>query len=69
MKKLLSLSLLTLMQFAANAQCAMCTKTAQGLGEDAAGDMNSAIIYLAMIPFTMLCGVLYYIYWSRKANS
>jgi hypothetical protein len=50
------------------AQCAMCTKTAQGLDPAAAKGINNAIIYLAVIPLAMILGVFYYMYRSAKAN-
>jgi hypothetical protein len=48
------------------AQCAMCTKTAQGLDRKAQEGINNAIIYLAVIPFGMLLSVFYYMYRSSK---
>jgi hypothetical protein len=50
------------------AQCAMCTKTAQGLDPKSAQGINNAIIYLAFIPLAMILGVFYYMYRSAKAN-
>ena len=35
----------------ANAQCSICTKTAQQLGEKPAQGMNAGILYLAFAPF------------------
>lgn len=36
------------------AQCSICTKTAQQLGEKPAKGMNSGIIYLAFAPFAIV---------------
>lgn len=37
-----------------NAQCAICTKTAQQLGEKPAKALNAGIIYLAAAPLIMM---------------
>jgi len=39
---------------AVNAQCSLCTKTAQQLGEKPAQGMNSGILYLMMMPFAIV---------------
>jgi hypothetical protein len=36
-----------------SAQCSICTKTAQQLGEKPAQGLNSGILYLAFIPFAI----------------
>ena len=51
-------------QFSA-AQCSICTKTAQQLGEKPAKGMNAGILYLAAAPF-LIAGYIYY-RW-RKNN-
>lgn len=38
----------------ADAQCAMCTKTAQQLGEKPAAGLNSGILYLMLLPFVIV---------------
>lgn len=69
MKKCLtifSISLvLMLVQFAASAQCAMCTKTAQQLGEKPAAALNSGILYLMIAPFAIV-GVIAYRWWKGQ---
>jgi hypothetical protein len=69
MKKCLtifSISLvLLLVQFAASAQCAMCTKTAQQLGEKPAAALNSGILYLMIAPFAIV-GVIAYRWWKGQ---
>jgi len=46
------------------AQCSICTRTAQQLGEKPAKGLNSGIIYLALAPF-MIGGYVYY-RWRRN---
>ena len=36
-----------------NAQCSICTKTAQQMGEGPAKALNAGIIYLAIIPLAI----------------
>lgn len=48
------------------AQCSICTKTAQQLGEKPAKGLNAGIIYLAVTPF-IISGYLYY-RW-KKSNA
>jgi hypothetical protein len=48
-----------------SAQCAMCTKTAQQLGEKPAQGMNSGIIYLMLTPFAII-GVIAYKWWKQE---
>lgn len=43
----------------AAAQCSICTKTAQQLGEKPAKGMNSGILYLAFAPFGIAGLVIY----------
>jgi hypothetical protein len=45
------------------AQCAVCTKTALQLGEKPAQGMNSAILYLMMMPFAIV-GFIGYRWWK-----
>ena len=42
-----------------SAQCSICTKTAQQLGEKPAKGMNSGILYLAFTPFGIAGLVIY----------
>ena len=50
------------------AQCSICTKTAQQLGEKPAKGMNSGIIYLAFAPFAIV-GFVAYRWWKNNHNS
>lgn len=47
-----------------SAQCSICTKTAQQLGEKPAKGLNAGIIYLAVIPFAV-SGYVYY-RWKKS---
>ena len=48
----------------AGAQCSICTKTAQQLGEKPAQGMNSGILYLAFTPFAIV-GYISYRWWKN----
>jgi hypothetical protein len=43
----------------ASAQCSICTKTAQQMGDKPAKGMNSGILYLAAAPF-LIAGFIYF---------
>jgi hypothetical protein len=47
------------------AQCSICTKTAQQLGERPAKALNSGIIYLALTPF-LIVGYIGYRWWKNN---
>lgn len=47
----------------AAAQCSLCTKTAQQLGEKPAQGLNSGILYLMAAPFAIM-GVIGYRWWK-----
>lgn len=49
------------------AQCSICTKTAQQLGEKPAQGLNSGIIYLAFTPFAIV-GYIGYRWWKNNKN-
>jgi len=49
----------------AEAQCAMCTKTAQQLGEKPAMGLNSGILYLMFTPFAIV-GFIAYRWWKNR---
>ena len=48
----------------AEAQCSICTKTAQQLGEKPAKGMNSGILYLAFTPFAIV-GYIGFRWWKN----
>ena len=49
------------------AQCSICTKTAQQLGEGPAKGLNSAILYLAFFPL-FLIGFIGYRWWKTNQD-
>ena len=51
----------------AEAQCSICTKTAQQLGEKPAKGLNAGIIYLASAPF-LIAGYVYY-RWKKTDHT
>ena len=48
-----------------NAQCSICTKTAQQLGEKPAQGLNTGILYLMFTPF-ILVGFIGYRWWKNN---
>jgi hypothetical protein len=50
------------------AQCSICTKTAQQLGEKPAKGLNTGIIYLAFAPF-ILVGFIGYRWWKNNRDA
>lgn len=50
------------------AQCSVCTKTAQQLGEGPAKALNGAILYLAFMPLALI-GYIGYRWWRTNSNS
>lgn len=51
-----------------SAQCSICTKTAQQLGEKPARGMNTGILYLAFAPFAIV-GYISYRWWKNNRPS
>jgi hypothetical protein len=47
------------------AQCSICTKTAQQLGEKPAKALNAGIIYLGLTPFAIV-GYIGYRWWKNN---
>ena len=56
---------LLLLQTGVFAQCSICTKTAQQLGEKPALGLNNGILYLAIIPFAVM-GYIGYRWWKDE---
>lgn len=68
MKKWVLIFLINFLLFNAengNAQCSICTKTAQQLGHKPAKGLNAGIIYLMLTPFAIM-GVVGYNYYKRN---
>ncbi len=53
---------------AVQAQCSICTKTAQQLGKESAEGLNSGIVYLMMLPFA-IGGFIAYRWWQNEKAS
>jgi hypothetical protein len=67
-KQALIIFLVALMVFfspALNAQCSICTKTAQQMGERPAKALNGGILYLAAMPF-IIFGYIGYRWWRSN---
>ncbi len=67
MKKLFFLLIILVTNITAFAQCSMCTKTAQQLGEKPAQGLNSGILYLMFAPF-IIVGFVGYRWWKGQKN-
>jgi len=63
---LIFFSFLLISQSAA-AQCSICTKTAQQLGEGPASGLNTGILYLAFAPFAIV-GYIGYRWWQKNKD-
>jgi hypothetical protein len=59
------LLLVVVLSKAAEAQCSICTKTAQQMGEKPAKALNSGIIYLAATPLALM-GFIGYRWWKSN---
>lgn len=60
---LFTFSLVLLFSGLVSAQCSICTKTTQQLGDKPAKGMNSGILYLAFTPF-LIVGYIGYRWWK-----
>lgn len=58
---------LILTPFLSIAQCSICTKTAQQLGEGPASGLNAGILYLAFAPFAIV-GYIGYRWWQKNKD-
>lgn len=54
--------------YISSAQCSICTKTAQQLGEKPAQGMNTGILYLAFIPFAIV-GYIGFRWWRSNKDA
>ena len=59
---------LFLLQIDADAQCSICTKTAQQLGHKPAKGLNTGIIYLMFAPFAIMGWVGYNYFKSKRTE-
>ena len=60
--------LLLISSEAALAQCSICTKTAQQMGERPAKALNAGILYLAAMPFLIFSYIGYRWWKSQKPD-
>ena len=69
MKKILLIGILFLITatipMETNAQCSICTKTVQQMGNQAAEGFNSGIIYLMLVPYAAI-GIVGYKWWKNN---
>jgi hypothetical protein len=49
------------------AQCSICSKTAQQMGEKPAAGLNSGILYLMLAPFVII-GIIGYRWWKHNGS-
>jgi membrane-associated HD superfamily phosphohydrolase len=59
------LLILLLLTDVSMAQCSICTKTAQQLGEKPAKGLNAGILYLAFTPYVII-GYIAYRWWKKN---
>ncbi len=59
MKRILVLFILTIITASSFAQCAICTKTASQMGEEAGKGFNAGVLYLAAMPFAIIGFIAY----------
>ncbi len=67
LKILLLLVLLVNISAGLFAQCSICAKTAQQMGEKPALGLNNGILYLIFMPF-ILVGVIGYKWWKNNRD-
>jgi hypothetical protein len=72
MKKLLIIVLLlvafTVVSTDVLAQCSICTRTAEQLGEKPARGLNTGILYLAFTPLAIIGFISYRVWKNHKAS-
>jgi hypothetical protein len=51
----------------ASAQCSICTRTAEQMGEQPAKGLNAGIIYLALTPLAII-GIVGYKWWRKNRD-
>ncbi len=52
----------------AQAQCSVCTRTAQQLGEQPAKGLNAGILYLAFTPLALV-GIIGFNWWRKNKDA
>lgn len=73
MKKLLFILLLlagfTVLSTEVMAQCSICTRTAEQLGEKPARGLNTGILYLAFTPLAIIGFISYRVWKNHKSQA
>ncbi|TCI84944.1 hypothetical protein [Tenacibaculum sp. M341] len=69
MKKLTLFISILLVPFFTSAQCAMCKAVVEGGNETMAEGVNNGITYLMVIPYILVGGLFYLLYWYKKKQS
>ncbi len=64
---ILIISIIAINTMVATAQCSICTKTAQQLGEGPAKSLNTGILYLMFAPLAIM-GFIGYRWWKREKD-
>lgn len=67
MKRIALFIILTTITASSFAQCAICTKTASQMGEEAGKGFNAGILYLAAMPFAIIGFIAYKYKKNEKA--
>ncbi|MFY8128816.1 MAG: hypothetical protein ACOVMM_10590 [Chitinophagaceae bacterium] len=67
-KKILITFLSVLLVQMVKAQCSICTKTANQLGDGPAKDLNLAILYLMFMPLAIMLFIGYKWYKKNQSN-
>ncbi len=67
MKKIAIILLSICVTINAMAQCSICSKTAQQMGEKPAAGLNSGILYLMLAPFVII-GIIGYRWWKHNGS-
>ena len=68
MKRIFLLIALQWISVSLMAQCAICTKTASQMGEDAGKGFNVGVIYLAAMPFAII-GYIAFRWWKNDKQA
>jgi len=68
-KKVIFIALILLVSFSTTttAQCSICARTAQQMGEKPAQGLNSGILYLMAAPFCVV-GVIGFRWWKSNGR-
>jgi hypothetical protein len=63
----LLMAVLYLLPINASAQCSVCTRTTEQMGEKPAGKINAGILYLAATPL-LIAGFVGYRWWKKNGD-